>query len=83
MVQAYMAVKENKMSIRKAAQAFGIPRRILMDRLDGKIHIDVLKSGTTPLFTEEQVVLFGNHLETVAEIGYGYSRQETIHLATD
>ena len=43
----------------------------------------MVKSGTPPLFSEEQEALLASLVQTMAEVGYGYSRQETINLAPD
>ena len=83
LTRAYLAVKDNTMSIRRAAETYGVPKTTLIDRLHGRINVDVLKSGTPPLFSEEQEALLSGHLKTMAEVGYGYSRQETINLASD
>lgn len=45
--------------------------------------MDTVKSGAVPLFTQEQESLLAQHLDTMAEVGYGYSRQETMNLGTD
>ena len=54
LTRAYLAVKDNTMSIRKVAETHGIPKPTLVDRLHGRINVDVVKSGTLPLFSEEQ-----------------------------
>lgn len=71
------------MSIRNASLTYGVPKTTLIDRLHGRISVDVVKSGPSPIFTQEQEALLAKHLECMAEVGYGYSRQETINLATD
>ena len=81
--RAFEAVIDNDMSIRKASQSFGVPKSTLMDRLHGRVSLDVVKSGPLPLFSDEQEALLTGHLKTMAEVGYGYSRQETINLASD
>lgn len=81
--KAYIAVKECKLSVRKASVTYGIPKTTLLDRLSGRIDIDVVKPGTSPLFSQEQEALLARHLQTMSEVGYGYSRQETINLASD
>ncbi|XP_052771637.1 uncharacterized protein LOC128211197 isoform X2 [Mya arenaria] len=80
--QAYMAVMEKRMSISKAALAYDIPKTTLLDRL-GKVRTGVVKSGTMPLFSQEQEAFLSEHIQSMAEIGYGYNRMETIHLASD
>jgi hypothetical protein len=72
-----LSVKEKGLSIRKAALTSGVPKTTLIDRLSGRVNIDLVKSGTAPLFSLEQKTLLDRNLETMAEIGYGYSRQDT------
>ena len=76
-------MQEGSFSIRKAAVTYGVPKTTLIDRIHGRISVDVVKSGTPPLFSEEQEALLAGHVQTMAEVGYGYSRQETINLASD
>ena len=45
--------------------------------------MDVVKSGTSPLFSEEQEELSADHVQITAEEDYPYSMQETINLASD
>jgi hypothetical protein len=75
--------KMKKMSTCKAARVFGVPRSTLQDRLFGKVDLETVKSGPPPLFSQEQEALLAGHLKTMDEVGYGYSRHETINLATD
>lgn len=60
-----------------------MPRSTLQDRLFGKVDLDTVKSGPPPLFSQEQEALLAGHLKTMDEVGYGYSRHETINLVTD
>ena len=83
LTDAYNAVFEEKYPVERAAKRFGVPTNTLKDRVSGKINVDTIKSGPSPLFSLEQEVLLCNHLTTMAEIGYGYSRQETINIASD
>ena len=62
LTRAYQAVKDNTMSIRRTAQAYGIPKTTLIDRLHGCISVDVVKSGTLPLFSLEEEALLAGHL---------------------
>ena len=43
----------------------------------------MLKPGTSSRFSQEQEALLVRHIQTMAEVGYGYSRQDTINLASD
>jgi ABC-type uncharacterized transport system ATPase subunit len=80
---AYIAVKENAMSIRKASVLYGAPKTTLIDRLSGKVHVDCVTTVAPILFSQEQEAMLARHVKTMAEVGYGYSRQETIYLASD
>jgi hypothetical protein len=81
--KAYFAVKEGKMSTNKASKVFNVPRTTLQDRLYGKVDIETIKSGPQPLFNQEQETLLVGHLKTMDDVGYGYSRQEILNLASD
>ncbi|XP_053399613.1 uncharacterized protein LOC123560449 isoform X3 [Mercenaria mercenaria] len=83
LTDAYNAVQEGTMTIRRACKVFAVPKSTLCDRLHGKIDIDVVQSGTPPLFSQEQEAFLANHVKVMADVGYGYSRQETINLASD
>ncbi|KAH3771768.1 hypothetical protein DPMN_173095 [Dreissena polymorpha] len=78
-----MAVKDNQMSIRKSALYFNVPKTTLIDRLHGRISIDTVKPGPDPLFTLDQESLLASHIQTMGEVGFGYTRKETINLASD
>lgn len=41
------------------------------------------QSSPAPLFSQEQEALLAGHINTMTELGCGYSRIETINLATD
>lgn len=71
------------MSTIKAAPLYGVPKTTLIDRLHGKVDVDCVTTGPPTLFSQEQEALLARHLQTMAEVGYEYSRQETINLASD
>lgn len=83
LTRAYLAVNDNVMSIRKTALLYGVPKTKLIDRRHGKVDVDCVATGTLTLFSQEQEALLARHVQTMAEVGYGYSRQETIDLASD
>lgn len=60
-----------------------MPWTTLQDGLYGKVDIDELYSGPQPVFNKEHETLLAGHLKTMNEVCYGYSRQETIALASD
>ncbi|KAH3885873.1 hypothetical protein DPMN_009871 [Dreissena polymorpha] len=83
LTEAYQAVLEDGISVEKAAKMFAVPITTLKDRVMGRVDIDVLRSGPHTLFTLDQEAFLASHLQTMAEVGYGYSRQETLNLASD
>ena len=77
MREAMNAVVYNKMSARKAAEMYGIPRSTLRDRVSGDV-LPGAKSGPHTLLTaeeEQQLVWF---LCNSAVIGYGRTRKEVL-----
>ncbi|KAJ8306069.1 hypothetical protein KUTeg_016614 [Tegillarca granosa] len=80
---AYMSVIENNTPVYKAARQFGVPLTTLRDRVDGRVSIDTVRSGPNPLFSLEQEAKLVIHIKFLAEVGYGYTRSEVIHLAND
>lgn len=71
------------MSIRKASLYYNVPKTTLIDRLHGRISLDTVKAGPAPLFTLDQENLLESHIQTMGEVGFGYTRHETINLASD
>jgi hypothetical protein len=76
-------VLEHAIPIQRVAQNYGVPITTLKDRVKGRVNVDTVKSGSFPYFTQEQEALLSQHINTMAELGYGYSRMETINLASD
>ena len=83
LTNAYLAVRNDGMSVRKAAKQFSIPRQTLRDRVKGKIDPDCTTTGRTPVFTLDEEAKLTEHIKTMATYGYGYTRQEVTDLATD
>ncbi|XP_053383877.1 uncharacterized protein LOC128550038 [Mercenaria mercenaria] len=81
--EAYAVVVEQGLPVERVAKRFNIPITTLKDRVKGRVHIDTVRSGPQTMFTLEQEAFLCKHLMTMAKIGFGYSRQETINLATD
>jgi hypothetical protein len=74
---------EKGIPVQRAALTHGVPITTLKDRIKGRVNVDAVKSGPSPLFSQEQEALLSQHINTMAELGYGYSRVETINLASD
>ena len=71
------------MSVHGAARRFNVPLTTLRDRVDGRVDVDSVSSGAPSLFTQEEEAFIVEHVKSMAEIGYGYTRAEVIHLASD
>ena len=76
-------MKDQKISVSKAAKLYGVPDQTLRDRVTGHISIDTLKSGRSPIFSLDEEVKLVGHLQAVAKYGYGYTRQEVVDIASD
>lgn len=79
---AFQAIKEG-MSVHDAAKQYQVPLTTLRDRVDRQISIDVVSSKPPPLFTQEQESYIVEHIKTMSEIGYEYTRAEVLNLASD
>ena len=55
----------------------------LRDRVAGRISIDITTTGHPTLFSLEEEALLVEHIKSMAEIGYGYTRAEVVQLASD
>ena len=80
---AYRAVIEDGYSVQRAARVFSVPITTHKDRVKGRVSLDSVRSGPQTVFTQEQEALLVRHLTTMGEVGFGYSRQETLNLASD
>lgn len=80
---AYKFVKEQNVSVCKAAKIYGVPEQTLRDRVKGKIHPDCVTTGRDPIFSMFEEAKIVEHLKIMASYGYGYTKQETVDLASD
>lgn len=69
MEKAYKAVVDDKMSIRRAAEAFGVPKSTLQDRITGKVQFGTLSGHNRYLSDIEEIELV-SFLMGCASIGY-------------
>ncbi|KAJ8317089.1 hypothetical protein KUTeg_004993 [Tegillarca granosa] len=83
LTNAYQAVQETGLAVRKAAKLYGVPLTTLRDRVDQRVHVDTVKSGPDPLLSELEEARLVEHIGYMAELGYGYSRAQVIALASD
>ena len=82
MVKAYSMVKDEGVPVLKAARTYGVPETTLRDRVMGRVDPET-GMGSVPLFSQLEEVQMVNHVRTMADFGYGYTRQECVDLATD
>ena len=77
------------MSVCRAAKMFGVPKSTLRDRTLGLQPVPdattgyVTNSGPSPTFSKIEENQLFNHVGYISKIGYGYSRKDFTHLATD
>ena len=80
---AYEFVKEHKVSVHKAAKMYGVPEQTLRDRIKGKINLECVTTGREPVLSMLEEAQIVQHLKIMAQFGYGYTKQETVGIATD
>ena len=84
MTDAYNAATgTEKVSIRKAAQQYGVPYQTLRDRVAGTVDPDCIQMGRSTVLSLEEEAKLVSYLNELALIGYGYTRQEVVDLASD
>ena len=69
------------MSIRRAAEEYGIPRSTLHDKVSGKVALHA-KSCSKRYLTEDEEAALVEFLSGCASVGYVKLRNEVISLAT-
>ena len=65
--------------LRKAAEAFNVPRATLGDRVSGRV-VNHTLSGPPRILTDEQEEILANFLISCASIGYAKSRTEVMDI---
>jgi len=83
MTAAYNTIKERGFSAYRAAREYGVPESTLRDRTLGLVDADNCISGPKRTFAVDEEHELAEHMKYMASIGYGYSKQEVINLATD
>ena len=78
--KAYQAVIAGEMSLRKAAEEYGVPRSTLHAKVQGKVPISV-KSGAKKHLTDEEEERLVEFLAGCASIGYAKSCKEVMAIA--
>ena len=78
-LKAEIEVNNKQLSIRRAAQEYGIPYNTLRDRVNGRIDSD--NYGKETMFSSEKELGLVEHAENSARLGYGYSNTSMQRLA--
>ena len=76
--RAFEAVQDG-VSIRRAAEAHGVPRTTLQDRISGRVHFGT-RSGPAKYLSDEEEKELVNFITGCAAMGYARSKQEIISM---
>ena len=68
LTDAYMAVKDDGFAVTKAAIQYRVPEQTLRDRVLGKVTVDCVSSGTSPVLTTEEEAKVVHHLRNMASM---------------
>ena len=79
MTNAYQAVREMRMPVKTAAQQYGVPQTTLRDRVLGRIDPEITSSEPQALLSQHEEAVFVEHIKSMSQLGYGYSRSEVIN----
>ncbi|KAJ8307379.1 hypothetical protein KUTeg_015463 [Tegillarca granosa] len=83
MTNAFLAVKEQNMSVKRASRQYNVPETTLRQRILGRVSCDTTSSGTPPILSQEEEAVFVEHLKAMANMGYGYTRTEVVQMASE
>ncbi|KAH3850583.1 hypothetical protein DPMN_093005 [Dreissena polymorpha] len=62
---------------------YGVPEKTLRDIIKGKINPEGVTTGREPVLSMLEEAQIVEHLKIMAQYGYGYTKQETVDIATD
>ena len=80
MDKACEAVLSHKVSVRLAAEEYGVPRSTLNDKVSGKVPVQA-KSGRKAYLTDEEEDRLVEFLVGCASVGYAKSRRDVLAIA--
>lgn len=81
--KALQSVLEDGKSIRGAAKLHNVPYTTLNDRVNGRIGLEATRPGPKPLMTSLEEKTLVDHINHMASVGPGYSRQDVMTLVAD
>ena len=77
--KAYLSHVEEGLSVRRAAEAHGVPKSTLQDRVSGRVPFGK-KSGPSKFLSDEEEFELVNFICGCAAVGYAKSKQQIIAL---
>ena len=78
MLKAVEDVQHGKLSIRRAAEEYGVPRTTLHDKVSGKVAPTARCGSGRRLLTDEEESALADFLVGCASIGYAKSRKDAL-----
>lgn len=81
--KAFNYLKEKKCAVRAAARMFGIPAQTLRDRVIGLVDPSNDSCGPETLLSKEEELMLVEHVEVLAQLGYGYTNSSLKVLGGD
>lgn len=79
LMKAYLAVVDEGMSVRRAAESFRVPRSTLHDRVTGKVSFGA-KSGPERYLTDDEERELVQFIESCAGIGFSRTKQQILAI---
>ncbi|KAJ8303709.1 hypothetical protein KUTeg_018741 [Tegillarca granosa] len=76
-------IRAKEVSIYKAFKIYNIPETTLRHREAERVDIETVRSGPSTLLTLEEEAKLVQHLKYIATLGYGYTRNELLDIASD
>ena len=70
------------MPVKTAARQYGVPQTTLRDRVLGRIDPETTSSGPLALLSQHEQAVFVEHIKSMSQLGYVYSRSEVINQAS-
>ena len=67
---------KNGTSVYKSAQLCGVPVQTVRDRVLGKIKLGTVKPGPKKLFSDQEESDLVQHVQTMSNLGWGYTRAD-------
>ena len=82
MMNAYRAVMENHIPVNSVAITYGVPQTTLRQSIIGRVDPETTSSDPLPQLNQEEEAIFVEHLRSMAVLGYGYTKNEVVSMAS-